>query len=84
MALTSGERNSTADAILARSLGTESYAANGTVPTLAQALFMMLADRFEFSIAGTVITAKKLDHSATAMTFNMDSATTPTSKTRAT
>lgn len=84
MALTSGERNSTADAILARTLGTESYAADGAVPTLAQALFMILSGTLEFSISGTTLTCKKLDGSTTAMTFTLDSATTPTSRTRAT
>src|SRR5207244_12667057 len=83
MALTAGERNSTADALLARSLGTEAYAAKGAVPTVAQAVFMLVQNMQEFSIASTTVTVKKLDGSTTAMTYTLDSATTPTSRTRA-
>ena len=84
MALTSAERNSTADAIFLRTLGTEAYAADGVVPTFAQAIFQLLSMLGEFSIAGTTITCKKLDGSTTSMTFTLDNATTPTSRTRAT
>jgi len=86
MALTSGERNSTADAVLARSLGTEAYPAVGAVPTVAQALFQLMAflGAGKVSISGTTMTVMKLNGSTTAMTLTLDSATTPTSKTRAT
>ncbi len=82
--LTSTERNAISDALLARSLVAESYAADGAVPTLSQALYALLAITSEFSITGTTITCKKLDGSTTAMTFTLDSATVPTSRTRAT
>lgn len=84
MTLTSGERNAIADAMFARSLGSESYAADGAVPTFAQALFMLISSMFEVSISGTTMTLKKLDGSTTAMTLTLDDDTTPTSKTRAT
>lgn len=84
MALTAAERNGTADAILARTLGSEGYAADGAVPTLAQMLFMIWSGLVEFSISGTTLTCKKLDGSTTAMTFTLDDATSPTSRTRAT
>jgi hypothetical protein len=38
----------------------------------------------EMSIAGTTTTVKKLDGSTTALTLTLNSATTPTSVTRAT
>lgn len=84
MALTSAERNSTADIILARSLAAEAYAADGAVPTLSQMLYMMWSAIGDFAISGTTLTCKKLDGSTTAMTFTLDSATAPTSRTRAT
>lgn len=63
---------------------TEAYAADGVAPTAAQALFAILQQAGEFAISGTVLTVKKLDGVATAMTFTLDDATNPTSRTRAT
>lgn len=63
---------------------TELYAADGVAPTMEQALFAILQRLTEFSISGTTITVKKLDGSTTAMTLTLDSATDPTSSTRAT
>lgn len=62
----------------------EAYAADGATMTPAQALYMIWSLLSERSIASTTLTAKKLDGSTTAMTFTLDSATTPTSQTRAT
>lgn len=76
--------NALSDAVLGRSLGTESYASDGSVPTLAQMLFMIWSGIAEFSVSGTTITCKKLDGSTTSMTFTLDSSTAPTSRTRAT
>lgn len=50
---------------------TESYAADGVAPTLAQALHMLLGREYEFSITGDVLTVKKLDGTTTAMTFTL-------------
>jgi hypothetical protein len=61
----------------------ESYAADGAAGTGAQLLYMIFSGLGEFAISGTTLTAKKLDGSATAMTFTLDSATNPTSRTRA-
>lgn len=61
---------------------TESYAADGVAPTLAQALFMIQQSATEKSITGTTMTVKKLDGTTTAATFTLDSATAPTSITR--
>ena len=63
---------------------TESYAPDGTAPTLAQALFQIMQQAGAFSISGTTITVKKLDGASTAMTFTLDDASNPTSRTRAT
>ena len=62
---------------------TESYAADGTAPTIAQALMMIQQKIGEFAISGTTLTVKQLDGSTTAATFTLDDATSPTSITRA-
>ena len=63
---------------------TESYAAKGAAPTLAQAILMILQERTEFVFAGTTKTVKKIDGAATAATLTLDDDTDPTSLTRAT
>lgn len=65
---------------------TESYAATDTAPTLAQALFMILANvsPASRSVSGTVDTVTKLDGATTAMTYTLNSSSTPTSRVRAT
>ena len=63
---------------------TESYNADGSPPTPAQALFLIMQRLTEFAISGTTITVKKLDGSTTAATLTLDDATGPTSSTRAT
>lgn len=62
----------------------EDYPANGATGTPAEFLYLMKQAFTEFTINGTTITVKKLDGSTTAATYTMDSATTPTSRTRAT
>ena len=61
---------------------TEGYAADGVAPTMEQALFFLLSALTEFSILGTIITAKKLDGVTTAATFTLNDPTNPTSRTR--
>jgi len=63
---------------------TESYAADGVAPTVAQALFAIQQFLQEKGIITTTMTVNKLDGSTTAMTFTLDDATNPTSITRAT
>lgn len=63
---------------------TESYASDGTAPTIAQALMLIQQSLTEFAIAGTTKTIKKLDGSTTAATETLDDGTSPTSITRAT
>ncbi|KKK73536.1 hypothetical protein LCGC14_2892830, partial [marine sediment metagenome] len=62
----------------------ESYAADGAAPTLAQALMMIQQMLGDFAISGTTLTVRKVDGAATAATFTLDSASAPTSLTRAT
>lgn len=62
---------------------TESYAADGAAFTPAQALYEICQALTEFAISGTTITVKKRDGSTTALTYTIDSASTPTSRTRA-
>jgi hypothetical protein len=63
---------------------TESYAADGVAPTLAQASFLTMQSIMEYAVVGTTLTVKKLDGSTTAATCTLNDATTPTSRTRAT
>jgi len=62
---------------------TESYASDGAAATPAQLLYMIYCAVGEFSISSTTITGKKLDGSTTAMTWTINSASDPTSRTRA-
>lgn len=63
---------------------TESYAADGSAPTIAQALFAIQQFLQERVVSDTTLTVKKIDGSTTAMTFTLNSAVHPTSLTRAT
>lgn len=62
---------------------TESYAADGTSPTLSQAIFLIQQFLYERSTSGATVTVKKLDGSTTAATLTLDDDTAPTSITRA-
>jgi hypothetical protein len=62
----------------------DSYATDGNQPTIAQGILAIQQMLHEKSIAGTTLTVKKPDGSTVAMTFTLDSATAPTSITRAT
>jgi hypothetical protein len=72
-----------AAAVLARALDAESYAADGEVPTLSQALWMLWGTVGDYLVSGTTLTVRKQDGTA-AMTFTLDDATAPTSRTRTT
>ena len=61
---------------------TESYAADGTAPTLAQALFLIQQSLGDFSISGTTLTVRQLNGSTTAATFTLSDANLPTGSTR--
>lgn len=61
---------------------TESYAADGSAPTVTQALMMIQQMLGDFTISGTTLTVRKVDGGSTAATFNLNSATQPTDITR--
>lgn len=82
--LTAAERTATFTSMLAQSLGTELYAADGAVPTFAQFCFAVISRLFEESIASTTINWKGLNGSTIKMTGTINSATAPTSRTRTT
>ena len=60
----------------------ETYAANGAIPTLTQAVMAIHQALMDFSISGTSITVEKLD-GTTAFVNTIDDATNPTSSNRA-
>jgi len=62
---------------------TESYAANGTAPTLAQALFAIHQKLMQTKYTGTSSVTYQLDNSTTAFTGTLDSSSTPTEDRRA-
>lgn len=62
---------------------TESYSTLHAAPTEAQLLFEIRSLLAEKSVTSTTLTAKKIDGSTTAMTFTLDSSSSPTSITRA-
>ncbi len=62
---------------------TESYAAKGVRPTLAQALYAILQKLYERSVAGTTESIKGLDGVTVKMTETLNDPTLPTAVTRA-
>ena len=62
----------------------DSVPADGTRPSIAQALYMLVQFMTERAVSGTTVTVKKVDGSTSLMTFTLNDATTPTSITRAT
>lgn len=61
----------------------DSYATDGSQPTMAQAVLAIWQFLTEKSVSGTTVTVNKPDGSTAAMTFTLDSATAPTAITRA-
>jgi len=80
-AISTGGANAIADALLARQI-TESYATDGSQPTVAQMQYMLWSALAQFAISGTTMSCKKLDGTTQSMTFLLDSDTSPTSRTR--
>jgi len=61
----------------------DSIAAEGALPTYAQALLMITRFLMEKSLSGTVMTVKKEDGTTASMTFTLNDSTAPTSISRA-
>lgn len=62
----------------------DSVPADGALPTLRQAVYMITQFLTERSVSSTTLTVKKVDGSTALMTFTLNDATTPTSITRTT
>lgn len=62
----------------------DSIPADGTLPTVRQALYLLTQFMLERAVASTTVTVKKADGITTLFTLTLDSATAPTSITRAT
>lgn len=71
-----------AAAVGTRAPASESYAADGAIPTYDQFLFMLWSCLAQFGVTGTSISSKKLDGTTQAMVFTTDSALAPTTRTR--
>lgn len=63
---------------------TDSIPADGALPTVRQALYMIVQFLTERSVSSTTVTVNKVDGTTSLMTFTLDDATNPTSITRAT
>jgi hypothetical protein len=62
----------------------DSVAADGTRPTIAQALYEIVQFLTEQAIVGTTVTVKKVDGTTSLMTFTLNDASSPTTITRET
>jgi hypothetical protein len=62
----------------------DSIPADGTLPTIEQALYMITQFLYERAVSGTTVTVKKADGSTSLLTLTLDDGTDPTSITRAT
>lgn len=74
---------SVADAVLDDAL-IDSVPADGSLPTVRQAIYMIAQFLMERSVSGTTLTVRKSDGSTSLMTFTLSDATSPTSITRTT
>ena len=62
----------------------DAAAADGSMPTIQQALYMILQFLTERSVTGTTMTVNKPDGTTSLMTFTLNNAVSPTAITRAT
>ena len=76
--------DATVGSLGANAITAASLAADGALPTVRQALYMIVQFLLERIVSGTTVTVKKVDGTTTLMTLTLDSATTPTSITRTT
>lgn len=81
--LSAAEVNAEMVDVVATDVIADSVPADGSRPTMRQALLMITRFLMEKSVSGTTVTVKKEDGSTASMTFTLDSATSPTSITRA-
>jgi len=81
--LTAAETQSEVDDALNTQLA-DSIPADGTRPTLRQAIYMVVQYLNERAVSGTTVTVKKVDGSTSLYTLTIDDSSDPTSITRAT
>lgn len=81
-ALSAGAGTEIADAVIGRTLGTEGYAADGSVPTLREMMYMLWSAIAQFDITGTSLISRKLNGTDQAMGFTLDDASNPTARSR--
>lgn len=62
----------------------DSVPSDGTLPTIEQALYMIVQFLYERSVSGTTVTVKKVDGSTSLLTLTLDDGSSPTSISRAT
>lgn len=60
----------------------DSIPADGTLPTLRQAIYMLTQFMLEREVSGTTVTVKKADGSTSLFTLSLDDGTSPTTITR--
>lgn len=81
------ENKTTTNALTGTTLNetiTDSIPADGTIPSVKQALYMITQFLYERAVSGTTVTVKKADGTTTLLTLTINDATTPTSITRTT
>lgn len=62
----------------------DSIPADGTLPTLRQAMYMVTQRLFESAVSGTTLTVRKADGTTSLLTCTLDNGSAPTSITRTT
>ena len=82
--LSAADVNSQVADVLTVDVLADSVAADGSRPTMAQAVLMILRFLTEKAVAGTTVTVRKEDGSTACMTFTLDDDAAPTEITRAT
>lgn len=81
---TPAQVNAEAKDVLVTDVMADSVPADGSIPSVAQAVYMIVQFLNERAVSSTTLTVNKVDGSTALMTFTLDSATAPTSITRAT
>lgn len=82
--LSAAEVNAEVVDALATDVVADSVPADGSRPTIAQALYMLTQFMLERSVSGTTLTVNKPDGTTPLMTLTLDDGTSPTAITRAT
>jgi hypothetical protein len=68
--------------VLVTDILADSVPSDGTRPSIAQAMYMVVQFLTERSVTGTTVTVRKVDGSTALYTLTLNDGTTPTSVTR--